>query len=156
MMIRNVVIQEIDHVLKILNETTVHLISKGISQWSFPWEPEMIINEISSNHCFIVKVGEVICGVFFIRDIDCLNGVSIDPCSKYLSKIAISPEFQGMGYGSKILAFACTFAQDQNSTLYLDCWAGNDKLKAFYVNNGMEYLGDYPEESYFISVFRKR
>jgi hypothetical protein len=41
-----------------------------------------------------------------------------------------------------------------NKTLYLDCWAGNEKLKEFYFNNGFEYVGDFPEEDYFISVFK--
>jgi RimJ/RimL family protein N-acetyltransferase len=156
MIIRQADIKEIDVVLKILNETTIDLISKGINQWSFPWELEMVSNELSSNQCFFMEVGDVICAVFFIKDIDSLNGEAVVSSSKYLSKIAISPEFQGMGYGSEILTFAISFCQKQNRALYLDCWAGNEKLKAFYSNNGMEYMGDYPEESYFVSVFRKR
>ncbi|XEC97471.1 hypothetical protein AB6A23_13470 [Paenibacillus tarimensis] len=117
MIIRKADIHEIDQVFMVLNKATVDLISKGISQWSYPWEPEMISNEVSSNHCFIAEASEVILGVFFIRDIDCfLNDVPIDISSSNLSKYVILSEFQGMGYGATILAFAYSYAQDRNST----------------------------------------
>ena len=44
--------------------------------------------------------------------------------------------------------FACSLATEVKKTIFLDCWSGNDKLKKFYVNNGFESQGDFPEESY--------
>jgi hypothetical protein len=38
--------------------------------------------------------------------------------------------------------------------LYLDCWAGNKKLRNFYSNAGFDFIGDFPEEDYMISVFK--
>ncbi|WP_088012228.1 GNAT family N-acetyltransferase [Gottfriedia acidiceleris] len=39
-------------------------------------------------------------------------------------------------------------------SIYLDCWAGNDKLKQFYQNYGLKQLGDFPENDYYISIFK--
>ncbi|MBB6673793.1 GNAT family N-acetyltransferase [Cohnella nanjingensis] len=152
--VRQAKFHDVDQVMKVLNEATADLISKGINQWSYPWESEMIKNEITFNHCFVLEVDQVVGGTFFISDIDSLSQLPIEPGSKYLSKMAILPELQGNGFGAKMIAFACSFAKNKGSILYLDCWAGNDKLKSFYSHNGLEYVGDFPEEDYFISVFR--
>ncbi|MGV2941336.1 GNAT family N-acetyltransferase [Mesobacillus sp. LC4] len=64
------------------------------------------------------------------------------------------PEYQGKGYGSVITSWSCQYARQLVEELYLDCWAGNEKLKNFYSENGFEYVGDFPEEDYYISVFK--
>jgi GNAT superfamily N-acetyltransferase len=154
MKIRLAKVEDLDQVLKVLNDVTLYLQKKGINQWSYPWSHEIIGNEIKNDHCYVLLLGERVIGTFFISNIDHLSELSIEPQSKYLSKIAILPEFQGNNLGSKIIDFACSFTQGLNKTLYLDCWAGNEKLKEFYSNNGLEYVGDFPEEDYFISIFK--
>ena len=43
-----------------------------------------------------------------------------------------------------------------NITIYFDCWAGNNFLRKFYTEVGFEYMGDFPEEDYFVSAFKTR
>ncbi|WP_082686941.1 GNAT family N-acetyltransferase [Bacillus sp. FJAT-27445] len=74
--------------------------------------------------------------------------------SLYLSKIAILPTYQGHGIGREIVSFSCSLAETAGKPLYLDYWAGNKKLKNFYTGCGLEYMGDFLEEDYFISVFK--
>ncbi|MFF2796389.1 GNAT family N-acetyltransferase [Lysinibacillus xylanilyticus] len=97
-----------------------------------------------------------IIGTFCINEIDNINEFPVELNSKYLSQIAILPEFQGRNFGSSITQFACSFVKGLRKTLYLDCWAGNEKLKEFYSRNGLEYIGDFPEEDYYISIFKYR
>ncbi|PAM96083.1 hypothetical protein B4N84_04180, partial [Flavobacterium sp. IR1] len=66
---------------------------------------------------------------------------------------AIIPEYQGKNAGAVVLSFAYKLVENMNTVLYLDCWAGNEKLKQFYLRNEMSYIGDFQEEGYFISVF---
>ncbi len=40
------------------------------------------------------------------------------------------------------------------NNLYLDCWAGNKKLRNFYLESGFIYMGDYPEDDYYISIYK--
>ncbi|HEX3047167.1 MAG TPA: GNAT family N-acetyltransferase, partial [Bacillota bacterium] len=74
--------------------------------------------------------------------------------SLYLYRIAISPLFQGKNIGLEIIAEVKKRSQALNKPVYLDCWAGNEKLRQFYSNAGFEYMGDFPEETYSISVFK--
>ncbi|GAA0180924.1 hypothetical protein SH2C18_35360 [Clostridium sediminicola] len=37
---------------------------------------------------------------------------------------------------------------------YLDCWAGNEKLRTFYLKAGFDFCGDFPEDNYMSSVFK--
>lgn len=45
-------------------------------------------------------------------------------------------------------------SKNNGKAIYLDCWAGNEKLKSFYSNAGFNYCGDLPEEDYKISIFK--
>ncbi len=64
------------------------------------------------------------------------------------------PEAQGRGVGEAVCAWVKAYADSRRKSVYLDCWAGNEKLKDFYSKAGFDYLGDYPEEDYQISAFR--
>ena len=97
---------------------------------------------------------EKIVGTFCIKDIDFLSNLTINCKSKYFSRIAILPEYQGNNLGLVLMDFACSFAIEVNKTIYLDCWAGNEKLKGFYLNNGFAYQGNFPEDDYFISILK--
>lgn len=61
---------------------------------------------------------------------------------------------QGKNIGSKIINYAFEFSRNLGKTLYLDCWAGNIKLKNFYSEAGFEYCADFQEEDHMVSVFR--
>lgn len=63
----------------------------------------------------------------------------------FLEKLMIEPDEQrhGLGYllldGVKSLVLAAS-----GDTIVLDCWAGSDKLRAFYIRAGFHLHGVYP------------
>jgi len=154
MNIRLARLEDLQQITDVLNRVTLDLQQKNIYQWAYPWDSSEIEHAIKKQEGYVLLLDEKITGTFFISDIHSLSELSIEPGSKYLSKVAILPEFQGKSLGSKIIDFACSLAKNSRKTLYLDCWAGNEKLKAFYCNNGLEYRGDFPEEDYLISIFK--
>ncbi|MFC9539862.1 GNAT family N-acetyltransferase [Lysinibacillus sp. NPDC056959] len=154
MEIRLAEIGDLSQLMYILNEATLNLQQKGISQWEYPWDNNKIINQLKNNFLYVLILEEEIIGTFCIYDIENINELLLDDKSKYLSQIAILPKFQGKNIGSAITKFACFLAKGLDKTLYLDCWAGNEKLKQFYSRNGLEYMGDFPEEDYFVSIFK--
>ncbi|WP_185903575.1 GNAT family N-acetyltransferase [Lysinibacillus sphaericus] len=154
MEIRLAKIDDFAQVVYILNEVTLNLQQKGIQQWEFPWDDNKIINQLKNDYLYVLLVEEEMIGTFCIYDIDNINEFSLDEKGKYLSQIAILPKFQGKNIGSAITEFACFFVKELDKTLYLDCWAGNEKLKQFYSRNGLKYIGDFPEENYFVSIFK--
>ena len=143
-----------EQVLNVLNKVTLDLQKKGINQWDYPWDANEIISEIKDNHLYVLIIDSEIIGTFCIKEIDSLSELEINFNSEYLYKIAILPEYQGNKFGSVITEFACAFANEKNKTIYLDCWAGNEKLKHFYLNNGFDYQGDFPEKDYYVSIFK--
>lgn len=146
-------IKDLKRILYVLNETTFDLKQKGINQWNDPWDDNKITDQIINNDSFVLILNNEIIGTFCIHTINSMNELSVEPESKYLSQIAIIPTYQGKNLGSKITDFACSLVRELNKSLYLDCWSGNKKLKEFYLNSGFEYIGDFPEEEYFISIF---
>jgi RimJ/RimL family protein N-acetyltransferase len=96
-----------------------------------------------------------IVGTFSLMDIDENFGANfIKSSSIYLYRIAILPEYQGKSIGKEIINHACKYSENVNKSLYLDCFAGNEKLRSFYLKSGFDYCGDFPEEDYSISVFK--
>jgi GNAT superfamily N-acetyltransferase len=154
MFIRLAQIRDLQRVLFILNKTTLDLQQKGIFQWDYPCDKQKIINQIENNCSYVLLEDDKVIGTFCISSIDHINELSVEAGSKYLSQIAILPEFQGRNFGKMIVDFSYAFAKELKKSLYLDCWAGNKKLKEFYSRNGLTYLGDFAEEDYFISVFQ--
>jgi RimJ/RimL family protein N-acetyltransferase len=77
---------------------------------------------------------------------------------KYIRKAKVEdselPEIQGNSLGRDIIDYACKYAERNYTAIYLDCYSGNKKLREFYLKSGLDYVGDFPEEDYFVSVFR--
>ncbi|MFA6941535.1 MAG: GNAT family N-acetyltransferase [Clostridiaceae bacterium] len=146
--------KDADSIVNILNKVTLNLHTKGINQWDYPWNCEKIEEDINSGHIYIISAEDLIIGTFSIKIIDNLASLLIERSSYYIYRIAILPEYKGENLGNKIVKYAFEYSKNLKKPIYLDCWAGNKKLKSFYKNAGFKYLGDYPEEDYFISVFK--
>lgn len=152
--IRLAKLEESKKILEILNVVSKTLKLKGINQWDYPWDEQQVLTSLRNKECYVLLLEGEIIGTFCISDIDYINQLSVQRKSKYISQIAITPNYQGINLGKEITSFACTLAEKCNQTLYLDCWAGNNKLKEFYIRNGFHYIGDFLEEDYYISIFQ--
>lgn len=142
-------------VVELLNSVTLNLNEKNINQWSYPWSDADLINDLKNENIYVVLTDNLIVATFSLKDMG-INEVLhvIKPDNLYLYRIAILPEYQGKSIGNKITNYAFKISKNSNKALYLDCWAGNKKLKKFYTGVGFDYCGDYPEDDYMISVFK--
>ncbi len=141
-------------IVELYNEVTLKLLRKGIHQWDYPWRVDCVKDAIQKREVYKAELDGSIVGAFWIGEANNFSGLLVEKGSLYLSKIAILPHFQGHGIGREIVSFARSFANNTGTAMYLDCWAGNDKLRQFYLECGLEYLGDLPEEDYLISVYK--
>ncbi|WP_054705064.1 N-acetyltransferase [Bacillus sp. JCM 19041] len=153
MTIRLATEEDSEEIVLLLNETTVDLHQKGIMQWEYPWDKQMILNRITHSFIYVLEQDRQVIGTFYLTSQTVLNSSSLEGTSKYLGQIALKPAFQGQQLGSKMIKFALDLANQEKATLYLDCWAGNKKLKAFYTSVGMHYVGDFPHNGYNVSQF---
>jgi GNAT superfamily N-acetyltransferase len=72
----------------------------------------------------------------------------------YLHALMIEPEEQGKGLGRIFLdGIKQHIIPHHTGTIVLDCWAGNDKLRDFYLRAGFILHGVFPEKGYLVAVF---
>lgn len=152
--IRLAEMEDIDIIVELLNKVTLQLHKKGINQWKYPWDFKEIEVDVKNKYTYVLIVDEKIVGTFSIKDIDNFDFLSIETHSKYLYRIAILPEYHGKNLGIEIINYSCQYVRKLDKTLYLDCWAGNRKLRNFYLNAGFDFIGDFIEKDYMISVFK--
>jgi RimJ/RimL family protein N-acetyltransferase len=147
--------EDLQKILSLLNEVTIDLHQKGINQWEHPWEKKRLLSQLSNRHLYVLlSEDDQIAGTFCLKDIHRINDIPVELNSRYLYQIALLPKYQGSNFGAEIIGFACSLVKQNEKTLYLDCWSGNEKLKAFYSSNGLTYEGDFPEDDYMISIFK--
>ncbi|MGH4123475.1 MAG: GNAT family N-acetyltransferase [Clostridium sp.] len=152
--IKLVGINNLNTIVELLNKVALHLHEKGVNQWTYPWNRSEIEIHIEKGYIYMLVVDNLIVGTFSLKDINNFDFFSIEPNSKYLYRIAILPEYQGKKLGIEITNYVCGYSRNLKSALYLDCWAGNEKLRNFYSSAGFDFMGDFPEEDYMISVFK--
>ena len=71
----------------------------------------------------------------------------------YLHSMMLLPEYQGSGHGLKLFEGVREILALHGGSGFLDCWAGNEKLRKFYAGTGCRYVATLPEEDYEIAVF---
>ena len=146
---------DIGIIVELLNKVTLNLHQKSINQWKYPWHFEEINIEIKNRNVYVITIDKLIVGTFSLKDMDINEGFHIsNPNNLYFYRIAVLPEYQGKNIGIKAINYALEISRNLKRTLYLDCWAGNIKLKNFYSKAGFNYCGDFKEEDYMISVFK--
>lgn len=146
--------KNINELVKLLNIVTLNLHDKGINQWEYPWDCERIKKDVEEGNTYEIIIGHSMAATFSIKDVKNPRFPVIDKNSMYLYRIALLPSFQGNGTGFRVIKYAMQISRSLNKTLYLDCWAENEKLKSFYSNAGFSYCGNFPEKDYMVSVFK--
>jgi GNAT superfamily N-acetyltransferase len=72
----------------------------------------------------------------------------------FLSKLMIDPARQGSGLGYSLLeGVQADVARRGAGAIVLDCWAGNDTLRAFYSRAGFTLYGVFPAGGFEVAVF---
>jgi ribosomal protein S18 acetylase RimI-like enzyme len=142
---------DVSSIVELLNKVTLNLHQKNINQWVYPWNSEEINMDIINRNIYVIAENNLIIGTFSLKIVNINAAIPIIKSNNlYLYRIAILPEYQGKNIGLKLIDYACKISRDSKKILYLDCWAGNKKLKNFYLKAGFYFCGDFPEEDYMI------
>ena len=135
----------------VLNKAKEKLNKKGINQWSEGWEINDLKQKCKRGLFYVMYDNGNIIGCYCIERNPEIKWIE-DKDFSYLSLLCLEPSYQGKGLGKVLLQSAIEIS---NKTLYLDCYSENNKLKAFYKNNGFKYIKDIKEYTYFISLYKK-
>ena len=142
-------------IVDILNAATQKLLAKGVMQWEYPWDETIIADDIEKGLFYVAENNGDAIGCFGIRPFE-NNPFCDDNTGVYFYHLAVHPQYSGGSFSKEMCRFVQDFARENGTTVYFDCWAGNEFLKKFYTSTGFEYMGDYPEEDYFVSAFKTR
>ncbi len=140
-------------IVGILNAATQKLLAKGIMQWEYPWDEQVIMKDIAAGLFYVAQLDGQTVGCLGLKEFE-NNPFNNHSTGMYAYHLAVHPQYSGKGYSEHLCRFVHAFAKENSTTVYFDCWAGNTFLKNFYINAGFEYMGDFPEEDYFVSAFK--
>lgn len=152
--------RDVDAFLALLEEAAAWLWSRGIEQW----RPRTMAAR-RSLYVHAARAG----GLLVLRDgpalrAGCLATPRRDPYwepsrlpARYLHALVVARSAAGRGLGRAVLAGAAARAQDEGAALLrLDCWDGNETLRAYYREAGFRELEAVPTQGFYVRLFEKR
>ncbi len=140
--------------LDILNSATQKLLAKGVMQWEYPWDENIVTSYVEKQEFYIAEYNSNPCGCFGLRGFENNYFVPQDITGLYWYHLAVHPDCDRLGIGYRICEWVQHYAKENGIHIYFDCWAGNKSLRNFYTFAGFEFLGEFPEEDYFVASSR--
>ena len=156
MRIRAAKIQEIPEIMEVTRACAAHLINSGILQWNDQYPTEAaFINDISREELYVLLDHERIIGMITIttlideeyKDVKWLTNTEK---SIYIHRLAVHPEYQGMGNAQGLMDYAEKYATQQGfDSVRLDTFSKNSRNQRFYEQRGYVRLEDvyFPNQS---------
>jgi GNAT superfamily N-acetyltransferase len=131
---------QVNDVLRVLDEVAGWLQGRGIEQWPSRFEPSWVEDAITRGETWLVKVDGQIAGTVTLDWSDAA-WTGMPGNAAYLHRMAVRR--QSAGLGAVILAWAADVArQHDRDALRLDCVASNGLLRAYYEAAGFAFRGD--------------
>ncbi len=155
--------KDTEFIVALIDRVQKKLTDSGSLQEIGPVSTAMVKDHIKRNAAHIlVEAGQRLGSVF-------VESVTVESCPYlqpwglantlyfpwYLCKLAIEPNEQGRGLGYHFLEGIKFYisTQPQPAMIFLDCWAGNTKLCAFYTQAGFRLHSVYPVDNFEVAVF---
>ena len=154
-MIRKAIKRDLKKILKITNECAKKMISENIYQWNeFYPSIEVFEKDLDSESLYVIEYKKNIIGCISISDYKDIEYENIawktEDHNIYINRLAVLPEFQGMGYAQKMMSYAEDYARKKlYYSVRLDTFSKNLKNQKFYEQRGYIKLGEiyFPKQS---------
>lgn len=164
------------HIVDLSTQVQKSLTASGSLQQIGPLKPGNVRQATTEERCYILKdplQPQSLLGCAFAKPMTLdfiateYEGQPLDIetyCKPwiYLHSIMLKPDIQGKGLGKTLVhaVMECLRKDGEHGvgTVFLDCWAGNEKLKEFYQKCGFEWLRDVWKEregGFSVSLFCK-
>ncbi len=150
-------LEDIDIVLRILNEATEWLQSKGIDQYppNF-YSPTQIMEEIRRGEVYLAREGSQVVGTITLQWSDSSVWGDTPPDAGYIHKLAIRPEHTAKGVGRALLEWAGNKAKAGGKTyLRLNCMFENPRIRRYYEDAGFSYRGEVTYQGLRDALYEK-
>jgi ribosomal protein S18 acetylase RimI-like enzyme len=157
-MIREATVNDLDAILKITKSCAKKLVSKNIFQWNEYYPNRNVFeNDLYNKWLYVtVKENKVIGSVCVSDLIDdeyaTVKWLTPNNNNIYIHRLAVDPDYQGVGYAQKMMSFAEEFAKkNKYRSIRLDTFSKNMKNQKFYKQRGYKKLGEifFPNQSMY-------
>ncbi|WP_142784645.1 GNAT family N-acetyltransferase [Changchengzhania lutea] len=155
-MIRKGTLEDIDSIIEITKACAVHMISKGIFQWNeFYPNPQAFIHDANRSELYVLEkdsniVGCITLSIVMDAEYKPIRWLTPNLDNIYIHRLAVHPEYQGLGYAQNLMKFAEDYACNNNvNSIRLDTFSQNSKNQKFYELRGYKRLGNiyFPKQS---------
>ncbi len=147
---------DIEAARAILIGAAVWLADRGIQQWQADEFTAPLVATWLGDLYIARDTEGAPWGVFRLtpEDPDIWPEITPHTTDTVLHRLARSRDRVGSGAGQRLLDAACATAAGLGcTTLRLDCWAGNTRLRTFYAAAGFTYVDDIDVGAYIASRF---
>ncbi len=157
-MIRLAKKEEILEILAITQACAKDMILRNINQWNNDYPSKSAFEiDLLRKELYVLTFEEKIIGCIVLTpkiDPEYLPVEWLTPSENnlYVHRLAIHPNFQGMGFAQKLMTFAEDFAiENYYSSIRLDTFSKNPRNQKFYELRGYKRLGEiyFPKQSEF-------
>lgn len=155
-MIRKATQEDIDAILYITQQCTVHMMNRNIFQWNenYP-NRRAFINDLNRDELYVLELEGMIIGCIVISSLKDDEYIPIKWLTNadkalYIHRLAIQPVHQGKGYAQHLMDFAENLALKNNySSVRLDTFSQNKRNQTFYESRGYQRLESiyFPKQS---------
>ena len=133
-----------------MEEVRRWLRERGLDQWTEPFAPTWIENQIALGQYFVAYYNGELAATFRLMWADPDYWGEDDAPALYLHTLAVNSTFSGKGVGAQILGWAENYARQHDKPLLrLDTTADNPFLVSFYEKAGFSHMG-------FTTISRRR
>ena len=151
-------INDIDNIMKMINNCANDLISKNIFQWNEKYpSKDVFLIDIEKKNLFIFKNSSGVVGcvaLSYDKDIEYndIKWITKDDKNLYVHRLAVDTKFQKQGIGRLLMDFAEDYARDNKlKSVRLDTFSKNERNNRFYKSRKYIQLDDvyFPNQSEF-------
>lgn len=156
-MIREATVDDLDAILKITKSCAKKLVSKNIFQWNEYYPNRNVFeNDLYNKWLYVTVKENKVIGSICVSDLiddEYATVKWLTPNNNnniYIHRLAVDPDYQGVGYAQKMMSFAEEFAKKNKYTsIRLDTFSKNMKNQKFYKQRGYKKLGEifFPNQS---------
>ena len=155
-MIRKGTLTDISNILSLTKACAVFMIEQEIYQWNEHYPNRSAFElDIERDELYVLELDSEILGCIVIstlmdKEYEPIQWLTPNKNNIYIHRLAIHPKLQGKGYARKLMAFAESFAIENNySSIRLDTYSQNIRNQKFYELRDYKRLGSiyFPKQS---------
>jgi len=155
-MIEPAKISQIPEILTMTDACRIAMEAKGIYQWTTEYPSKVVFeNDIKRNELYVLLheqsiIGCIVISLFMDDEYRSVDWLTKNAKNYYIHRLAVHPNFQGLGFAQRLMDFGENFARENNAlSVRLDTFSQNKRNQKFYEQRGYTKLGDifFPKQS---------